>query len=112
MKNQNFCLQCAKKQHYCPSGHWTDKDNISIMPFVSNPVTNAKGDEVILKIKEVCSGCLNNKYDLDDPAKSLFTHTYYYYRALSSVYHDLHPQYSTTFELFNTDGSEYSPEPF
>jgi hypothetical protein len=112
IKNQNFCLQCAKKQHYCPSGHWTDKNNVSIMPFVSNPIANAKGDEVILKVKEVCSGCLNNKYDLEDPVNTLFTHKYYYYRALSSVYHDLHPQYSTTFELFNTDGSDYSPEPF
>jgi hypothetical protein len=112
LNDQKFCLQCAKKQHYCPSGHWTDKNNISIMPFVSTPFVNSKGDEVILKIKEVCQGCLNSKYDLDDPIKSLFTHTHYYYRALSSVYYNLHPQYSTTFELFNTDGSDYSPEPF
>ena len=112
IKNQHFCLNCAKKQHYCPSGHWTDKNNVSIIPFVSDPITNSKGDEIILKIKEVCQGCLNTKYDLNDPAKSLFTHTYYYYRALSSVYHNIHPQYSTTFELFNTDGSDYSPEPF
>jgi hypothetical protein len=108
-----LCLSCAKNYSYCSGGHWSSHPQAAIIPWVSKPFDNKiDNTEVLLKVNEICIKCFDKEYDDTDSLSIPFKSKKMLSQAIAAIQYKIAPTFSTGFQLFNLDGTEYSTEPF